>query len=427
MKKQPSLKAAAEVSDDKTISKSVPTFAVDPRTLVVEEGFNARPILPEHVAYLKALMLAGVDVGWLTVAMIDGKRVLRDGHHRHAAAMELIAEGHDIKTVKCLEFKSQDERDAILFMLGTQSGLQYTPLQKGAKYAELVNLYGMSFGEIAKARGCTVQNIKDAIQLTQQPAEIQRMITAGEITSSTAMKVIKNAGSSKDALKTIKAAAQVAKDTGKTHVTMKSVNAVPKKQLSTVRDALAAGIGAAPVTEAQQRTQVAREHIEAMLGSPTFDAASKRVLAQTRDLLNGIAIGNPGRSAAEDAKYRDLWLSQQREHDHSDVKRAAALLQLVNSGKKLPDDTSGEATYFGHMVWLQDMAAKTSSPQSVRQACRWFIAVLEARRSGVEVAPAPQVLSLAEAMQAEIDSDGGVLAETLCPEHEELIKKWRGE
>ncbi len=178
-----SLKSAAEDKSLDGIGKSLSTYAMNPTIIVVEEGFNARPIYPEHVAYLKQLQDAGIDTGYLTVQMVDGVPTLRDGHHRLAAIMARIAEGQEVASVKVLEFKG-DEVDAVFHMLATQSGQQYTPLELGGKYAELVNKRGLSFQQIATRRGMSAQHVKDCIRLTQQPTELKALVADGVIKAS---------------------------------------------------------------------------------------------------------------------------------------------------------------------------------------------------------------------------------------------------
>lgn len=399
----PSLKAASEVKGDDTISKSVPTFLVDPRTIVVQEGFNARPLDPEHVAYFKELKRQGVDTGFLVLQMIDGKRVMREGHHRLAADLELIAEGVKILKVKAIEFKG-DEKAAIFLMLATQSGKPYTPLQLGEQYVKLVNLYGMTYAEIAKERGKSAQHVKDYIRLTEQPAELKAMVQAGEVKAATALKLVKKEGAT-EAVKMLKEA---------------GVKAPAKGITQKVIDNLAKNV----VSDAKKRAATAREHILAMLDSPGFDDPTKSILSAALALVEGKTQRISAQPIDPLVGVRG-WLEGNKEHKHTSVKNAAHLLHDVLSKKEISSDNSPGAQAYGHMVWLQDMATKSSEP-TFRAASHWFMAVLEAKRTGRELAPAPSVLSLEDALRAEMDSCGSVLAETLCPEQAALIAWVRG-
>lgn len=407
-KPSPSLKAASETAGNDTVSKSVPTFLVDPRIIVTEEGFNARPIDPAHVAYLKELKRQGVDTGFLTLQMIDGKPTLRDGHHRLTADLELIAEGVDIKKVKAIEFKG-DEKAAIFLMLATQSGKPYTPLQLGEQYNKLVNLFGMSFTEIAAQRGMSAQHVKDMIRLTEQPAELKGMIAAGEVTAATALKLVKKEGVTA-AVATLREAAETIKAPGK-GITQKVINNLARNV----------------VPEVQKRTVATREHLEAMLDSPGFDGPTKSVLGDVLSLVVGKthSISAPQQDKKAELSIIRGWLTDHKDHKNGNIKDAAYLLHDVLSKKPIPNDIGGEAKFYAHMVWLQDMAAN-STEVTFRAAAHWFHAVMQAKRTGRELAPAPSVLSLEDALRAEMDSAGAVLAETLCPEQAALIAWVRG-
>lgn len=405
-KVQASLKSASEDKNDDTITKSVPTFLLDPRTLVVQEGFNARPLDPEHVAYFKELRRAGVDTGFITVQMVEGKRIIREGHHRHAAALALIEEGVDVQKVKCIEFKG-DEKQAIFLMLSTQSGKQYTPLQIGEQYVKLVNTFGMSYNEIAAHRGMSAQHVKDMIRLTEQPAELKAMINSGEVKAATALKLVKKEGAA-EATKTLKAASAAGVKAGKP-ITQKVLDNLGKNVVEKYRG----------------QREAAGAHLAAMLESPGFDAHTKSVLTSVATLVAGKTERIPAAQVDSVGIVRD-WLESIKDHTHTSVKQAAHLLHdLIDPKKKIPDDNSGAAQYYAHMIWLQDMAAKSTVP-TFRAASHWFIAVLEAHRTGRELAPAPSVLSFEEAMRAEMESGGAVRAETLCPEQAELIAWARG-
>lgn len=401
-----SLKSASEDKADESISKSVPTFMVDPRIVKAQEDFNARPIDPEHVTYLKGLRKAGVDVGYYTLQMIDGEATLRDGHHRHAADMELIAEGFPIQRVKAIEFKG-DEKAAILLMLATGSNKTYTPLQVGEQYVKLVNKYGMSYAEIAETRGLSVQNVKDAMRLTEQPVELKEMIKSGAVTSTTALKLVKKEGATK-AVETLRQAASAPG--------IKAGKGITQKVLD--------NLGHAVIEKAKGQRDAAVSHLDAMLDSPAFDGPTKAALRDVIALIHGKTDRIVVSRKTLDA-HVDAWLDNAKNEKHSDVKTAAHLLSDHLHKRPIPADTSGSAAWYRHMVWLQDLAAKSQKP-TFRAGAHWFLAVLNADRTGGDLAPAPSVLDVEGALRAEKESGGHVMAETLCPEQAALITWARG-
>ncbi|QDS32454.1 hypothetical protein [Burkholderia contaminans] len=95
MKVHCSLKQAAEDKEDPSVSKRT-EFYVDPETLVLEEGYNLRretKALRESIQQLKIAYINGATFPAIDVEMVNGKRVVRDGHRRTRAVLEAIAEG----------------------------------------------------------------------------------------------------------------------------------------------------------------------------------------------------------------------------------------------------------------------------------------------------------------------------------------------
>lgn len=426
-KVQASLKSAAEDKEDTTVAKSVPTFTIDPTTIVVRPGFNSRPINEDHVKYFMALREAGVDTGHRTVQMIDGVRVLRDGHHRHEADMRLIAKGHKINSVKALEFKG-DEKAAIFLMLATQSGLGYTPLQLGQQYVKLVNAHGMSYAEIATERGCSVQNVKDAIRLTEQPEELQNLIEAGTVTSTTALKLVKQTGSGNAAAEVIKAAALTAPTktrAGKAKaVTQKAIDKVapPAPKGITAKDK--ANAGKSVVTAATSRSDIVKDHLRYMLESPSITGPNRDHVKAVLAMCEGKTPEVPAERPVTASEFIERNLSSGNEV----ISAAAGVMFSVLTGKldRIPASGSPEAQDYGHRRWLEQMATGVRQEhKELRHAAHWFSAVLHnaARR---ELAPPPQVMSLEDAIRAEMDSEGAAKAIELCPEAADLIKYLRG-
>jgi hypothetical protein len=265
----------------------------------------------------------------------------------------------------------------------------------------------MSYAEIAEQRGMSEQHVKDAIRLTEQPVELKTAISEGTITSSTALKLVKKVGAT-EALKTIKqAAAQPGVKVGKP-ITQKVIDK----------------LGDSYIDESKKKKSECSLHLSAMLESPAFDAGTKAAIRRVLDLVDGKTLAIPRDKAADKAAV-ETFIDQQKESTHSGVKGAAHLLSDVLNKRPVPTEGSPAARAYGHHVWLQDMAAN-SQKATFRAAAHWFLAVLNADRSGSEVAPAPSVLDPVAALQAEQESAGNVLAETLCPEHASLIAWARG-
>jgi len=198
----------------------VTSFAVDPRVLEVEEGFNARPLNADHVAEMSLALRNGAVFPPLEVRVDDGRILIVDGHHRHAAALDAIDKGYDIKVLDCRQFRGNDA-DRVAHMLNSASGLALTPLQLGIQYRKLIG-FGWTETQIANRRGKSVQHVKDMVQLAEANSDVHQLVNAGQISGTAALKMVKQHGSRAGAV--IQEGLEQAKAEGKDKVTPKALS-----------------------------------------------------------------------------------------------------------------------------------------------------------------------------------------------------------
>jgi len=213
-----SLKVAAEDKNNPTVSK-VTAFAVDPRVLEVEEGVNARPLNADHVNEMALAQRNGAVFPPLEVRVEDGRIIIVDGHHRHAASLQNIAAGFDIKSLDVRHFRGNDA-DRVAHMITSASGLALTPLQLGVQYRKLIG-YGWTEPQIANRRGKSVQHVKDMIQLAEANSDVHQLVNAGQISGTAALKAVKQHGSKAGAV--IQEGLEQARAEGKEKVTPKAL------------------------------------------------------------------------------------------------------------------------------------------------------------------------------------------------------------
>jgi len=226
-----SLKVAAEKKIHGDDVSKVTSFAVAPHLLEIEEGFNARPLNPDHVAEMSLAMRNGATFPPLEVRVDDGRIIIVDGHHRHAAALKAIAEGYEIKALDCRHFRGNDA-DRVAHMLNSASGLALTPLQLGIQYRKLIG-FGWSEAQIAGRRGKSVQHVKDMIQLAEANSDVHQAVNAGEISGTAALKMVKQYGSNAGAV--IREGVEQAKADGKTKVKPKALAQGTRAKVSDAR------------------------------------------------------------------------------------------------------------------------------------------------------------------------------------------------
>lgn len=218
-----SLKAMAE---DKNMPVQKTTyFQVDPRIIIVEDGFNARPLDPDHVASIKLAYRNGATLPPLSVRVSNGSVIIVDGHHRHAALMELIADGEDILRIDCSQFRGNDA-ERVALMLTTAQGKPLTPLEMGIQYKKLLG-FGWTMTEIAAKVGKTVTHVSDMAELARADSDVQTMVKNKQVAAATAVKTVKKHGSDAGAVLAGQLASAQAQ--GKSKVTPSSIKAASGK------------------------------------------------------------------------------------------------------------------------------------------------------------------------------------------------------
>lgn len=228
----PSLKAMAE-GKVKGVQKTT-NFQVDPKLLEVEDGFNARPIDWEHVQAMMESVLAGSVLPPIFVRVDGGRVIVVDGHHRLAAMLKLIEQGHDIRRMDCIQFRGNDV-DRIALMLTSAQGKPLTPLEAGLQYKKLVSML-LTPKEIAAKVGKTDQHVRDMLMLANANSDVHRMIQDGSIAAKTALQFIREYGG--DAGVKIKEKLKDAQGVGKKKVTAKTAG--KKKKQTSIEDVMKA-------------------------------------------------------------------------------------------------------------------------------------------------------------------------------------------
>lgn len=210
-----SLKVAAEKKIHGDSVSKVTSFAVDPRLLEVEEGFNARPLNAEHVAEMSLAWRNGAVFPPLEVRVDDGHILIVDGHHRHAAALDAIEKGAEIKSIDVRQFRGNDA-DRVAHMITSAGGLPLTPLQLGVQYRKLMG-FGWTEKQIAGRLGKSQQHVKDMVILAEANSDVHQAVNAGEVSGTIAVGIVKKHGSK--AGQVIRAGLEQAQASGKSKVT----------------------------------------------------------------------------------------------------------------------------------------------------------------------------------------------------------------
>lgn len=235
---------------------------IDPRIIVEEPGWNQRaetPALAEHIASLAGSIRAlGVQEP-LTAYMKGDDVVLVNGHCRLAAVRSLLESGEEILTVPVrVEPHTANDADRVLSMVTRNSGKPLEPMEVAAVFKRLI-AFGWDVAQIAEKTGRSENRVAELLRLNSAPEEVKIMVKRGEISATTAVRVLRKSGE-KEGTAIITKAVASAKADGKTKATPKHLPPSPKAVLG--------------VTDAQERAILTEgwERFEAAHGDVLSDA-----------------------------------------------------------------------------------------------------------------------------------------------------------
>lgn len=168
-------------------------FKIDPRNIEVIPGFNLR----EDMGDLAVLKEQIRENGVLTPLKLRKKKndtekfELIQGHRRHMVAMELIAEGIQIRVPAFLEDKVATEVDRYVDMLIANEGKPLTAIEASNVVARLLKVNNLTEDEVAKKIGRTITYVNDMKTLFVAPENIKQHIHTGAIKATTVLVALK--------------------------------------------------------------------------------------------------------------------------------------------------------------------------------------------------------------------------------------------
>lgn len=161
-------------------TKKKDLLMVDPRNLVVAEGFNVRTDMGDINALKDSILDTGLQVP-LKAKKVKGeedKYQVVDGHRRLQAILMAIEEGHDIPYVEVVSFTGNDE-EQIVAMLVTGTGQKpLTEVEQGEAIKRLTN-FGFKVDSLAKKMGKSTPYAYYLLKVANLPQKVKNLIQEG--------------------------------------------------------------------------------------------------------------------------------------------------------------------------------------------------------------------------------------------------------
>lgn len=217
-------------------------YRIDPRTLVVKDGWNCRdvdfdPVNSDDLALALSIAANGVKEP-LTVTWQEGKAVVTNGHRRRAAALYAAEHlGAEILTVPVrTEDRHTNEADHVFSQIVRNSGKPLSPIEQGRVFKRLVGL-GWSESDIVAKSGMSAVWVRQLLDLQAAPAAVTDLVKEGKVSATLAAERLKKSkGDGEAVAKELTEAVEKAKSEGKDRATAKHLREALAKDDGTPRN-----------------------------------------------------------------------------------------------------------------------------------------------------------------------------------------------
>lgn len=210
-------------------TKRTDIYQIDPRNIVVVDGFNARKDFA--IEELKEQIKAQGMLNPITVVPFkdeDGNEKYRlvDGERRYRAVMALLAENIDIKRIKAMYLpKYTKEEDMYIQQMMRNEGKNFSPIECGNLFRMFKDKFGYTQNEIADKFKKKASFVSRCLALLDLPVEIQEKMLSGEISADAVQNIVsQNKDNEKAQVEAVEKAVKEAKAKGKKTATTKDID-----------------------------------------------------------------------------------------------------------------------------------------------------------------------------------------------------------
>lgn len=244
-------------------------FLIDPRNIVVVDGFNVRRDF-DLDELTEQIMEHGVlnPVTVISFRNEDGQEYYKlvDGERRHRATMRAIAKGANIPYIPALKApKDASVKDLYIEQMMRNEGKRFTELECAIMFRRFKEEFGYSQVQIAETFKKSPAFISKCLALLDLPQYLQDKIASGELSAKAARELASSYADPHDQVRAAKTAVRTAKAAGRSTATNKEVQRSLKdaKQGKAIADALrniTAYLDGAPTIEVDTLIKLLDKH-----------------------------------------------------------------------------------------------------------------------------------------------------------------------
>jgi len=205
-------------------------FILDPKTISIEDGHNPRSYnLAENQQHLNDLKASIRENGVRVPILVRydpqlKKAVLVDGECRLRATLELIAEGVEIAGIPAIQSDGSNPAERLLTAIVCNTGKPLSKWESGAAFIRL-RRFGWDDIAIAKRTGNSLRFVTEAIELSDAPDEVKKMMSEKTVTPALALSEVRKNGAG--AVEKLKAKAEAAQKKGDKTAKREQPNRIP--------------------------------------------------------------------------------------------------------------------------------------------------------------------------------------------------------
>lgn len=202
-------------------------FLIDPRNIVVVDGFNVRrdfdlDELKEQIKE-KGVLNPVTVIAYKNENGVELYKLV-DGERRYRATMLAISEGADIPYVPALKApKDASVKDLYIEQMMRNEGKRFTELECAIMFRRFKEEFGYSQVQIAETFKKSPAFISKCLALLDLPQYLQDKIASGELSAKAARELASNYADPHDQIRAAKTAVRTAKAAGRSTATNKEV------------------------------------------------------------------------------------------------------------------------------------------------------------------------------------------------------------
>ena len=219
-------------------TKRTDILSVDPRNIVVAEGFNSRRDFGDIEELARQIDENGLK-NPLHVRKVVGeedKYILVDGERRYRAIQFLLGLGKDIPYVRCISVPANATKEELYMAQAmANEGKPFNEYEKGVLAKKLHEECDMSYAAIARKFGTNTGCVQYWVEIFTWPEKFQVLVRDGKISGSNMRRIMKSYVNGKDengkntidfegAWKEIEKLQKNAEDNNEHNLSLKSLN-----------------------------------------------------------------------------------------------------------------------------------------------------------------------------------------------------------